>query len=116
MVRLAYFLIGLLAGLWLSEMLREDRQSAGERALITPSNARSVRQNKPKSRAAADDLTLISGLGPVAAQALNDIGIHTFLQLAAQNEAELVAHLPTGVGTRVGRDNWIEQAEQLARK
>jgi predicted flap endonuclease-1-like 5' DNA nuclease len=62
-----------------------------------------------------DDLTRITGIGTVAAKALNDIGIWTYAQLAAQRQSDLVQQLPARVGTRVERDKWIEQAKKLVK-
>ena len=117
MARLVYFLLGLLVGRWLSDLVREwaktsipDESTPSPRASV-PAPKKSVAR---ESAAVPDDLTQITGLGPTAAKALNDIGIWTFAQLAAQSEEELVQRLPTRVATRVGRDKWIEQAKKLS--
>lgn len=117
MARLVYFLLGLLVGRWLSELMREwaeappvDESTPLPRA-SAPLPKRSVAQ---ESAVAPDDLTQITGLGPTAAKALNDIGIWTYAQLAQQSEEDLISRLPTRVGTRVGRDKWIEQAKKLS--
>jgi len=63
-----------------------------------------------------DDLTAINGIGPAFERALNDIGIMTYAQLAVQAPADLAERLDTrGISTeRIERDEWIEQAQQLA--
>ena len=75
--------------------------------------------HRPFSTAPAgepDDLKLISGIGPKLEQTLNDEGITTFAQLAALDDAEvdaLQARLG-GVAGRVRRENWVQQAAELA--
>jgi NADH-quinone oxidoreductase subunit E len=63
-----------------------------------------------------DDLKLISGVGPVMEGRLNAAGVTTWAQLAAMTPddvAKLEAHL--SFPGRVARDQWIRQAEALAR-
>jgi predicted flap endonuclease-1-like 5' DNA nuclease len=63
-----------------------------------------------------DDLTLINGVGPAFARALNTLGIHTFAQLAEQNAADLAGRMTARItAERILRDRWIEQARELAR-
>ena len=69
-------------------------------------------------RGLADDLTLISGVGPRLAQLLNEAGIWHFWQLAGFSEADvrtLDTKLPSYKGRAV-RDKWIAQAARLAEK
>jgi predicted flap endonuclease-1-like 5' DNA nuclease len=118
MARLAYFLLGVLLGWWLYEVLREWAQTP---LPVEQSHSPRASAPAPKRETAQapvvipDDLTRITGIGPVAARALNDIGIWTFAQLAAESEESLVRRLPSRVGTRVGRDKWIEQAKKLSK-
>ncbi|CUU43682.1 NADH dehydrogenase subunit E [Blastochloris viridis] len=66
----------------------------------------------------ADDLTLISGVGPRLAHMLNEAGIWHFWQIARFTEADikaLDAKLPSYKGRAV-RDKWIAQAARLAEK
>lgn len=64
-----------------------------------------------------DDLTRIDGIGPFIAQKLNQIGVHTFEQIATWNTARVqqvtaqIGYLPG----RIEKDNWIGQAARLAR-
>jgi len=63
-----------------------------------------------------DDLKLISGVGPVLEGKLNAIGITSWAQVAkltAADIAKLEDHL--AFPGRVARDEWIKQAEALAR-
>jgi large subunit ribosomal protein L21 len=67
-------------------------------------------------KGAADDLAVINGIGPVAAQELNDQGIITFAQLAKLTEkdvAKIDANMP--FSSEQIRD-WREQAKELAKK
>lgn len=63
----------------------------------------------------ADDLTLITGIGPRIQTILNDYGIWHFSQIAewsADNEAWIDREL--NFAGRVSREGWIDQARQLA--
>ncbi|MFC2026047.1 helix-hairpin-helix domain-containing protein [Chloroflexota bacterium] len=62
----------------------------------------------------ADDLTIISGVGPKMSKALNSFGISTFSQLAASDPNEIKQHLEDS-GYRLGDPkSWIEQAQALS--
>ncbi|MCX7676176.1 MAG: hypothetical protein N2Z59_02235 [Alteraurantiacibacter sp.] len=66
--------------------------------------------------AAGDDLTQIKGLGPRIAAQLAGMGITTFAQIAAWDDAEIDrvdAQLGRFAG-RIRRDQWVEQARLLA--
>jgi small subunit ribosomal protein S2 len=65
-------------------------------------------------RGEADDLKRISGVSPKLEQALNDLGVFHFWQLADADEAA-VAALDKALGTRgrIARDNWVGQAKKL---
>lgn len=62
-----------------------------------------------------DDLTQIVGVLPVVETALNRIGVYHFDQVAEWSDANAAwveAHL--GIGGRVDREHWREQARELA--
>lgn len=66
--------------------------------------------------AAGDDLSRIKGLGPKLQALLPTLGITTFAQIAALDDAALDA-LDTRLGAFAGRprrDSWVEQARFLA--
>jgi NADH-quinone oxidoreductase subunit E len=65
---------------------------------------------------APDDLKLIAGIGPKLEGELNAIGINKFSQIAAFG-ADDVAKVDGAISFkgRIGRDNWIKQAEALAK-
>ncbi len=65
----------------------------------------------------ADDLKLISGVGPKLEGVLNELGFWHFDQIAKWTEAE-VAWVDSRLKFkgRIARDNWIAQATELAKK
>lgn len=71
---------------------------------------------KTPRAAGADDLRRITGLGPKLQEALNDIGIYHFDQIAKWTEAEIawVDENIGGVRGRASRDEWAKQAAALA--
>lgn len=70
---------------------------------------------EPTANAAtADDLTVIKGLGPKAAEKLAAEGVTRLGQIAAWTEADIERFdaLINGRG-RIGRDDWVGQAKAL---
>lgn len=66
--------------------------------------------------AGGDDLTRIKGLGPKLAATLRDLGVTTFAQIAAWDEAE-IDRIDSQLGRfkgRIRRDDWVGQAKLLA--
>jgi predicted flap endonuclease-1-like 5' DNA nuclease len=64
----------------------------------------------------ADDLTRIKGLGPKLAALLGELGVTSFAQIAAWDDAE-VARIDAQLGRfagRITRDQWVAQAKLLA--
>lgn len=75
---------------------------------------------KPAKKAAAvegaDDLSKISGVGPVIVGKLHAEGITTFAQIAEWTEADVEAiEEKLSFKGRVGREDWIAQAKELAK-
>ena len=67
--------------------------------------------------AAGDDLSLLKGVGPKFADALNALGFSRFDQLA-RLDANEIEHLDEQLGAfrgRIARDRIVEQADYLAR-
>jgi NADH-quinone oxidoreductase subunit E len=90
-------------------------EAASSGATLRPSlddKARPAGMEKP---AVPDDLKMISGVGPKIETTLNEIGIFTFAQIAAweQAEREWVDGYLSFRG-RIERDNWAGQAKALA--
>lgn len=74
----------------------------------------------PKKKAAAksggDDLTQISGVGPVIVKKLHGEGVTTFAQIAEWTDADVEAiEEKLSFKGRVGREEWIKQAKELAK-
>lgn len=75
-------------------------------------------ENRPagiERPAEADDLKLISGIGPKIEGILHELGIFTFAQIAAWTEAErrwVDGYL--NFKGRIDRDDWVKQASALA--
>jgi len=69
---------------------------------------------KPAAKAAIDDLTKISGVGPVIVGKLEKLGITTFAQIAAFKKAD-IADIDEKLSFkgRIDRDEWIKQAKEL---
>ncbi len=92
-----------------------DGPALRNQALIDAAPAVVV-QTAPTPSAGASDIALIKGVGPKLQAQLADLGVTTFAQIAAWDDAEIDridAHLGRFAG-RIRRDNWVEQARLLA--
>lgn len=81
----------------------------------TVAEARPIAYDSPRGDK-ADDLKMIAGIGPVNEAKLHALGIYHFAQIAEWspgNVAWVESHLH--FPGRVGREQWIDQAKQLAR-
>ena len=66
--------------------------------------------------AGADDLTQISGVGPVIVKKLHDLGVTTFAQIAEWTADDVAAmDEKLNFKGRIDRDNWIEQAKEFSK-
>ena len=64
---------------------------------------------------ASDDLTLIRGVDEALAEDLNSLGIATFAQIANWSKPDVARMSKAlGLGRRICKENWIEQAAMLA--
>ena len=73
------------------------------------------RLKKPKGK--ADDLKLISGVGPKLEKTLNDLGFWHFAQIAKWKKADVaIVDDQLSFKGRIERDDWIKQAKVLAKK
>lgn len=69
-----------------------------------------------KKKEGVDDLSKISGVGPVIVGKLNDLGITTFEQIAKFKKAD-IAEIDEKLNFkgRIERDEWVKQAKELAK-
>ena len=63
----------------------------------------------------ADDLKLLSGVGPALEKKLHEVGVTSFAQIAAWGPAEIAEFdEKLSFKGRIERENWIEQAKKLS--
>jgi large subunit ribosomal protein L21 len=80
------------------------------------SSKSSVESPKPETTNSADDLSKLSGVGPVMVKKLNSEGVINFAQIAAwtpEDIAEIDEKL--SLKGRIDRDDWVKQATDLAK-
>ena len=90
------------------------KKEAAPKAEVTAETAAAPLFKAPKGE--PDDLTVIKGIGPVAAKDLADQGIITFAQLAKLTDkdvAKIDEHMPFSADQI---KDWREQAKELAKK
>lgn len=92
------------------------------KAVPVPESVAMTGQTKPKTMTAArngqaDDLKLIKGIGPKLETLCHKLGFYHFDQIAAWTAAEIawVDDNLEGFKGRVTRDEWVSQAQELAR-
>tara|TARA_R110002096_G_scaffold13515_1_gene47761 strand:- start:359 stop:1042 length:684 start_codon:yes stop_codon:yes gene_type:complete len=74
--------------------------------------AKAAAPKKPAAKKAAkDDLTQLTGVGPALAKTLNEAGVTSFAQVAAWTAADMEA---LGVTAKAEKNGWIEAAKALA--
>jgi len=68
--------------------------------------------------ASTDDLRKIRGIGPAIEKTLHSLGIYRYGQIADLSELDIdrVAQKIRGFRSRIGREDWIEQARSLDRQ
>jgi large subunit ribosomal protein L21 len=69
---------------------------------------------RSEAKKEADDLVKIEGIGPKAAQALNEAGIVTFAQLAESGVEDLLKILSDAGLKSLNPETWMEQAQLAA--
>ncbi|MEP2921311.1 50S ribosomal protein L21 [Sulfitobacter sp.] len=81
-----------------------------------PAKAEKPKAAKKAAKSEGDDLSKISGVGPVIVGKLHDAGITTFAQIAAWTDADVEEiEEKLSFKGRVGREDWIAQAKELAK-
>jgi NADH-quinone oxidoreductase subunit E len=96
-----------------------DAFSGSAEKVVSPKVSKTEDHRQPRAAdkpAMPDDLKAISGVGPKLEQVLNGLGIWSYGQIAAWQDAEIAWMDDTlGFNGRIGRDEWIGQATALAR-
>ena len=92
--------------------------AAPEKTSNSKTSKNTTDSNTPsKSKSGADDLTRISGIGPVINKRLKKIGVTTFAQIAAWTKAEAEEFdEKLAFKDRIARENWIKQAKAFVKE
>ncbi len=101
---------------WFTEIKITDIIASGASKVVAAKAAAVPKAAaKPKATAAAgDDLTKISGVGPVLVKKLADAGVTSFAQIAAWSAADIAEFdEKLNFKGRIERDDWIAQATAL---
>lgn len=101
---------------WFTEIKITDILAAGASTAPKAKAKAAPAKAKPAKAAAsgADDLTRISGVGPVLVKKLSENGVTTFAQIAAWNADDIVEFDDKlNFKGRIERDNWIAQAKEF---
>ena len=93
-----------------------DKQADAPRAGAAVAGKKPRTMKAPR-KAGADDLKLIKGIGPKLEATANSMGFFHFDQIAkwGQDELAWVDENLDGFRGRASRDNWVDQAQKLAR-
>jgi len=101
---------------------QNSRRKRGHRQLLTTvriseilvAGAKPSKKAAPKKEAVADDVSLISGVGPVLKDKLAEAGITSLKQIATLKKKD-VAKLDEelSLGGRIEREEWVAQAKEL---
>jgi len=110
----------LLTTVRISEILvggaKPSKKAAAKAEAATEAKAEAAAPLFKAPKGEPDDLTVIKGIGPVAAKDLNEQGIITFAQLAKLSDkdvAKIDEHMPFSADQI---KDWCEQAKELAKK
>ncbi len=104
-----------LTVLKVTEILTGGKKPSGKKA--APKKAAkpaAAKAEKKADKKGGDDLSLLSGVGPVLVKKLNEAGITTFRQIAEltpEQAKELDEKL--NLRGRIEREEWVEQAKEL---
>ena len=98
--------------------IAKPKKAAEPKAAAAP-KAEKPKKAAPKAKAAAadgDDLTKISGVGPVIVKKLHDLGVTSFAQIAAWTPED-IADMDDKLNFkgRIDRDEWLTQAAEFAK-
>jgi large subunit ribosomal protein L21 len=94
----------------------QPKKAAAPKAAKPAAEKKAAPKKAVKAAEGADDLSQISGIGPVIVGKLHAEGITTFAQIAAWTDADVEAiEEKLSFKGRVGREDWIAQAKDLAK-
>ncbi|MCA0433963.1 MAG: 50S ribosomal protein L21 [Proteobacteria bacterium] len=110
----------LLTSVTITEILTGGAKPAAKAKAAAPkaekkAEAAPVTLAAPVASSGSDDISLIGGVGPKMESGLRELGYNTFASIAAwtaDDVAKVEAHLKQK--GRVAREEWIEQAQELA--
>lgn len=90
-------------------------KKAAPKAEPKKAEAKKAAPKKAAKADGADDLTRISGVGPVIVGKLHDLGVTTFAQIAAWTPEDVAAmDDKLNFKGRIDRDEWLKQAAEFA--
>ncbi len=102
-----------LTVLKVAEILTGGKKPSGRKAAPKKA-AKPAAAKAEKKETGGDDLSLLSGVGPVLVKKLNEAGITTFRQIAELTpEAAKELDEKLNLRGRIEREEWIEQAKEL---
>lgn len=95
---------------------RKKKVTAKKTMTKKPATKEAVTTSTSKKKSKIDDLTKISGIGPVIVAKLAALGVTTFEEVAAWNKADIEKFdAELNFKGRIERDDWIKQAKKLAK-
>ena len=98
-----------------AERASQPKKAAAPKA-AAPKAEKPKAAPKAKTADGADDLTQISGVGPVIVKKLHALDVTSFAQIAAWSPADIEEmDEKLSFKGRIDRDNWLEQAAELAK-
>ncbi len=99
---------------WFTEVKITDILASGAKAAPAKKAAKPKAEPKAAASTGGDDLSKISGVGPVLVKKLADNGITSFAQIAAWTADDVVEFDDKlNFKGRIERDDWIAQAKEL---
>ena len=100
-----------------TEAKKPAAKKAAAKAEAPKAEAKKAAPKKAAAKSSdGDDLSTISGVGPVIVKKLHAEGVTTFAQIAAWTDADVEAiEEKLSFKGRVGREDWIAQAKELAK-
>jgi large subunit ribosomal protein L21 len=106
----------LLTSVTITEILVGGAKAAEKpKAAKAEKQVAAVTAAAPVSDGKSDDISLVGGIGPKMEAGMRELGYHTFAAIAAMSDDDIAkaeAHLKQK--GRFAREEWIEQAKELA--